>query len=274
MGPQYFMGAGRSDKPAVSYSAGNLARFLTDFLDTQGLERVSLVGHSLGGGVSLQVAIRCPERVDKLVLVSSAGVWAERSHRFFASAHSRSPARWWSGPTGEGAARLLERLVHDSSIVTDQMVNEAHALLALPGARKALLSYLRDNVTLRGTRTDMVRFTCDNLHSITAPTQVIWGRDDSIVPLAHAYVARQEIPGARLTVFDACGHIPQLECVAQFNAVVSSSWDRSDSNIEDGVSLAPRAHRHAVIRSDRRWPEGGRPPYTPCYPRPRVVQPD
>ena len=71
------MGAGRSDKPAVSYSVGNLARFLTDFLDTQGLERASLVGHSLGGGVSLQVAIRCPEKVDRLVLVSSAGLGRE-----------------------------------------------------------------------------------------------------------------------------------------------------------------------------------------------------
>jgi pimeloyl-ACP methyl ester carboxylesterase len=73
---------------------------------------------------------------------------------------------------------------------------------------------------VRGTRPEVVRFIRDNLRSITAPTQVIWGRDDPIVPLTHASLARQGIPDARLTVFDACGHIPQLECAAQFNAVV------------------------------------------------------
>ena len=219
------MGAGRSDKPAVSYSAGNLARFLTDFLDTQGLERVSLVGHSLGGGVSLQVAIRCPERVDRLVIVSSAGLGREIAPVLRACTLP-IVGEMVIRPSRKGAARLLERLVHDSTNVTDQIVDETRALLALPGARKALLSYLRDNVTLRGTRSDMVRFTCANLHSITAPTQVIWGRDDPIVPLAHAYVARREIPGARLTVIDACGHIPQLECVAQFNTVVSEFLGR------------------------------------------------
>lgn len=219
------MGAGRSDKPAVSYSVGNLARFLTDFLDTQGLERASLVGHSLGGGVSLQVAIRCPERVDRLVLVSSAGLGREIAP-VLRVCTLPIVGEIVIRPSREGTARLLRRLVHDSATVTDQMLDETRALLALPGARKALLSYLRDNVTLRGTRPEMVRFTCDNLHDITAPTQIVWGRDDPIVPLAQAYVARQEIPGARLAVFDACGHIPQLECVARFNAVVAGFLGR------------------------------------------------
>jgi pimeloyl-ACP methyl ester carboxylesterase len=180
----------------------------------------SLVGHSLGGAVVLHVAIRCPERVDRLVLVSSGGLGREISPLLRGcTLPIAGELIFW--PSREGTARVFRHLVHDSTVVTDQMTDETYALRALPGARKALLSTLRDNVTLRGMRSDIVRFTRDNLRHIAAPTQVIWGRDDPIVPLAHSHVARREIRGARLSVFDACGHVPQLECVAQFNAVVS-----------------------------------------------------
>jgi pimeloyl-ACP methyl ester carboxylesterase len=213
------IGAGWSDRPAVSYSIDNLARFLTDFLETQGIERGTLVGHSLGGAVVLHVAISCSERVDKLVLVSSGGLGREIAPILRLCTLPLAGEMVFR-PTRARTARLFRALVYDPAIVSGQMIDGTWAMRALPGARRALLSTLRDNVTVRGTRPEVVRFIRDNLRSITAPTQVIWGRDDPIVPLTHASLARQGIPDARLTVFDACGHIPQLECAAQFNAVV------------------------------------------------------
>ncbi len=214
------MGAGRTDKPAVSYSAANLARFLNNFLETQGVQRASLIGSSLGGAVSLQFAIRYREKLDKLVLVSSAGLGREVA---LALRLSTLPlvGEMLSRPSRKGTARLLKLYVRDPAIITAEILDMSFALISLPGAHKAWLSTLRDNATLRGQRVDLLRFVLDNFRSITAPTLVVWGREDAIFPLAHAYVAERGIPNARLAVFDSCGHLPMLECAAAFNAVVS-----------------------------------------------------
>jgi pimeloyl-ACP methyl ester carboxylesterase len=214
------IGAGRTDKPSVSYSVADLARFLHDFMAAQGVERASVIGASLGGGVSLQFAIHYPEKLEKLVLVGSAGLGRECP---LAVRLCTLPlaGEILTRPTRKGTARFFTSLVHDPSVVTDEVVDRAWQLRTLPGAHKAWLSTLRDNYDLWGLHAETLRSTVENLGAITAPTLVVWGREDRIVPVAHAYVAEQGIPNARLRIFDSCGHVPQLEYSAEFNALVS-----------------------------------------------------
>jgi pimeloyl-ACP methyl ester carboxylesterase len=214
------MGAGHTDKPSVSYSAANLARFLNDFMTAQGIKRASVIGHSLGGGVSLQFAIQHPEKLEKLVLMASAGLGRKVAPALRLCTLPLA-GEILSRPTRKGTAQFFESCVHDPSIITDEMVDGAWQLSALPGAQNAFLSMLRDNADLRGVKAETVRAIGEKLGTITAPTLIIWGREDQIVPVAHAFVAERGIPNCSLTIFEACGHLPQFERAAEFNALVA-----------------------------------------------------
>jgi pimeloyl-ACP methyl ester carboxylesterase len=215
------LGCGRTDKPSISYSVANLARFLSDFMAEQDIERASVVGHSLGGAVSLRFAIQYPEKLEKLVLMASAGLGRKLAPALRLCTLPMA-GEILSRPSRKGTAQFIESCVHDPSIVTDEIADGAWQMSALPGAQDAFLAMLRDNdVNLRGVKSDTVRATVEKLGTITAPTLIIWGREDRMVPVAYAAVAERGIPNSCLTVFEACGHSPQFERAAEFNALVS-----------------------------------------------------
>jgi 4,5:9,10-diseco-3-hydroxy-5,9,17-trioxoandrosta-1(10),2-diene-4-oate hydrolase len=214
------VGFGRTDKPSVSYSGANLARFLNDFMATQGIESASVIGHSLGGGVGLEFALQYPEKLEKLVLVASSGLGRECAVSLRLCTLPLA-GEILSRPSRKGTARFIRRCVRDPSLVTDEIVDEAWKLSALPGAQKTFLATLRDNANLRGVKAETVRTIVEGLDTITAPTLIVWGRDDRLLPVAHAFVAERGIPNSRLTVIQACGHSPQLERPSEFNALVT-----------------------------------------------------
>jgi pimeloyl-ACP methyl ester carboxylesterase len=213
------VGSGRSDKPAAPYSFPYFAQFVHDFLQSQNVDRLNLVGNSMGGGIALQFALQFPDQVDRLVLVDSAGLGRELTLSF------RLPTlplvgEWLTRPSRKAAAQLLHEALYDPALITDELVDFQYQLSALPGAQGAILSILRQNVTLRGLQDHAWRSIVNNLRNITAPTLVIWGQQDRIIPVAHAQVARDRIPNVRLHIIDRCGHMPQLEHPDEFNALV------------------------------------------------------
>jgi 4,5:9,10-diseco-3-hydroxy-5,9,17-trioxoandrosta-1(10),2-diene-4-oate hydrolase len=213
------VGSGHSDKPSVSYTFSYLAQFVNDFMEAENIDRACLIGHSLGGGVSLQFTIQFPDKVDKLVLVNSAGLGKEGSILF------RLPTLPILGelltrPSRKGTANLLKACVHDPAVVTDELIELAYSLAVLPGAQNAFLSTVRSLGNFRGIRKDVLRSIVDNLGTITAPTLIFWGQQDRILPVAHAHVAENKIPDTQLHIFDPCGHCPQLERPEEFNSIV------------------------------------------------------
>jgi pimeloyl-ACP methyl ester carboxylesterase len=213
------VGSGHSDKPSVSYSFSYLAQFVNDFMEAENIDRACLIGHSLGGGVSLQFTIQFPDKVDKLVLVNSAGLGKEGSILF------RLPTLPILGelltrPSRKGTANLLKACVHDPAVVTDELIELAYSLAVLPGAQNAFLSTVRSLGNFRGIRKDVLRSIADNLSTITVPTLIFWGQQDRILPVAHAHVAENKIPDTQLHIFDPCGHCPQLERPEEFNSIV------------------------------------------------------
>ncbi|MBN1888142.1 MAG: alpha/beta fold hydrolase [Thermoflexales bacterium] len=212
-------GSGRSDKPPPPYSFPGLVQFVADFIQAHHIERASLVGHSLGGSLALHYAIQFPNRVEKLVLVNSAGLGKQVRPSLKLSTLPFIGERL-TRPSRKGISESLKRSVHDPALVTDEWIELCYRQATLPGAHRAMLATARALVDLSGVRDDVVRPVLDNLAHITAPTLIVWGRQDPSLPVAHADVAAKRMPNAHLHVFDACRHFTQLEHPQAFNALL------------------------------------------------------
>jgi len=214
-------GFGRSDKKIDDYSLHFAGEFVAAFLDSQGVERASLVGNSLGGVVSLQFAVQYPQHLDKLVLVSSAGLASELPLSFrLLTIPLLGEFIAWAWGTRPGTKLTLRSIVYHTRVIKDEFVNEMAELARLPGAKETLLSVARTGIDLRGQNMVLLEPLLQRLPEIDAPTLIIWGAQDPIIPVAHAHIAHQMIRNSQLHIFDRCGHLPQIEKPEEFNRLV------------------------------------------------------
>ncbi|HET6570537.1 MAG TPA: alpha/beta fold hydrolase [Solirubrobacterales bacterium] len=214
-------GHGASEAGAGDYSIGALASGLRDLLLALGHERATVVGHSLGGGVAMQLAYQHPEMVERLVLVSSGGLGPEVSPVLRAAALPGADL-FISVTAGAGrrAGSLLGRGLSAFGLRPNADVAEVargYASLEDPARRAAFLDTLRAVVGTRGQRVD----ASDRLYLAEAvPVLIVWGARDSIIPVRHGEDAVRAIPGARLELFEDVGHLPQLEAPGRFIAAL------------------------------------------------------
>lgn len=214
-------GFGRSDKRIDDYSLHFAGEFVAAFLDAQGVDRASLVGNSLGGAVSLQFAVQHPHRLEKLVLVSSGGLGRELPLSFrLLTIPLLGESMAWAWGTRVGTRLTLRSIVYDPQVIKDEFVNEMAELARLPGAKEMLLSVARTGINLRGQNMKLLEPLLRRVPEIEAPTLIIWGAQDPIIPVAHAHIAHQMIRNSRLHIFDRCGHMPQIEKPEEFNRLV------------------------------------------------------
>lgn len=217
------VGSGRSDKPKLPSSwkdfSNYTAQFISDFMETQHLERVSLVGNCISGYHSLYFALRFPDKLDKLVLVTS---WGFGSDVPFLFSIIKLPiiGELIIRPNRRLTAKVWKSMVYDQTLITDEMVEMYYQMASLPGWSKSALTMLRAVEDIRGIRADITRYLTDNLPTITAPTLIVWGQQDTYRPVAHAYVAKGKIPNSELHILDPCGHLPQLERPDEFNKLL------------------------------------------------------
>lgn len=213
------VGYGHSDKPSASYSFSYMAQFVKDFMEAESIDRACLIGHSLGGGISLQFSIQFPSKVEKLVLVGSAGL-GQQVTLLLRVLTLPIIGKILARPSRKGTANFLKECLYDSNLVTDELIDFSYSLASLPGAQDALLSTVRTLGNIRGMRKDVLRPIADNLSAISVPTLIFWGQQDRILPVAHAQVVKDKIPDTQLEIFDPCGHFPQLELPEEFNSIV------------------------------------------------------
>ena len=216
------LGHGRSDKPRADYSVAAYANAMRDLISVLGIERVTVIGHSLGGGVAMQFAYQYPERCQRLVLVSSGGV-SRDVHPMLRLASVPSadvvlPLLAW--PVTRIATRalftLLESLATDLGRDADDLLRVFEALPDAP-ARTAFVRTLRAVVDRRGQVITML----DRCYLTRGmPTLLIWGTRDAVIPYQHARLAHAAMPGSRLDTFEEAGHFPHHSDPPRFESAL------------------------------------------------------
>jgi pimeloyl-ACP methyl ester carboxylesterase len=212
-------GFGKSDIPPSSFGPADYSAFLARLIDKVTDNPVILAGQSLGGAIVLDYAIRHPEKVDGLVLVDSAGfgkevVWTLRllSLPFLGELVSY--------PTRKGVEIFFRLAIRNPAVVTKEFVEVFYHHYRRPGFRKFFLRLLRQLMDIRGARSEHFTRIIANMHQITKPVLIVWGEEDHVLPLKHAYVAKNNLPHAALKTIKGCGHLPFLECADEFNSLV------------------------------------------------------
>jgi pimeloyl-ACP methyl ester carboxylesterase len=211
------IGFGRSDKPFLSYRVGTLVDFLDGFYKELKIERASLVGNSLGGWTAAAFTLAHPEKVDRLVLVDSAGFALPKDGSDVSIRSLLNPS------TREGVRQLLSSIFYNKQIFTsDLAVDTVYARSIQTNAGYTIQKFLES--VMRGE--DML----DNrLSAIKQPTLIIWGREDQLTPLAGGERFNKEIAGSQLLVIDKCGHVPQIEHAGEFNNALIKFLGGTDS---------------------------------------------
>ena len=213
-------GHGRSEKPDARYAVEDAVPFLIEFIEQVCGEPAALVGVSAGGLMCALTAAARPDLVTHLVMVSSAGLgrdvdWGMRLLTL-------PIARPWMESTRQepGAVRLsLRRILHDPSLITDDLVAAVCEERAQPGHGRATYAALRSNLGLFGLRRWKRHLKA--MSRIAAPVMIIWGKQDKLIPVRHAYRAVKWFAGAPIHVLDHCGHWPPFERPREFNRLVS-----------------------------------------------------
>jgi pimeloyl-ACP methyl ester carboxylesterase len=209
------LGHGDSDKPRGDYSIAAYANGMRDLLSVLDIERATVVGHSLGGGIALQFAYQFPERCERLALVGSGGLGPELSAGLRAATLPGAELvltalTGFSGPLRMGF-QALDRFGQLTGLSRLRDLAEAgDALLALKDveARRAFLRTLRGVADARGQAVTAL----DRLYLANAiPMLVVWGSRDPIVPAQHAETVHALVPTARVEVFTRAGHWPHLD---------------------------------------------------------------
>jgi pimeloyl-ACP methyl ester carboxylesterase len=212
------LGHGQSAKPRGDYSLGAYASGVRDLMVSLGHERATFVGHSLGGGVVMQLAYQFPERCERLVLVDSGGLGREVNFLLRSATLPLSevvlPLLASSHILGAGRAvsRLAGRLgVRAGTDVAE--LAKGHASLADAEARAAFVHTLRTIVEPGGQRVN----ASDRLYlAQNIPFMLVWGERDSIIPVEHARTAHELVPSSRLEVFENAGHFPHIDDPQRF----------------------------------------------------------
>ncbi|MBA2496418.1 MAG: alpha/beta fold hydrolase [Acidimicrobiia bacterium] len=223
-------GHGESDKPMQDYSLGAHANSLRDLMIALGIERATIVGQSLGGGVAMQLAYQHPQRCERLVLVSSGGLGTEVSWLLRAmtlpGAEYPMPLLFPSfvRDAGNAIGRRLDRFGVRVPRVEQQW--RAYTSLTKPENRRSFVRTLRAVVEPGGQSVS----AHDRLYlAARLPTLIVWGAHDRIIPVAHAAAAHEAMPGSRLVIFEESGHFPHTEEPAHFVAVLAEFVDTSEA---------------------------------------------
>jgi pimeloyl-ACP methyl ester carboxylesterase len=223
LAPDLF-GHGESAKPVGDYSLGAHAASLRDLLDALGLTSVCVVGHSLGGGIAMQLAYLFPERVERLVLVSSGGLGRELNPLLRAATLPGSEfvlpvlASGWLHEVGDTALRVWGRAGLPAVSPSSTEAWRSLATLADSDTRRAFLATSR-SVIDPGGQTVSARNRLSGLSS--RDVLLIWGARDRMIPSSHIEAARAELPHSQVEILSRSGHFPHLDEPDRFAAVLA-----------------------------------------------------
>ena len=205
-------GHGQSSKDVGDGDLQSFVDAVAGFMDTMGIEKAHVFGHSMGGAIAASFAIQHPEKVESLALIASAGLGEEINGDYiegFIAANRRKEMK-----------NVLGLLFADPDLVTRDLVNDVLRFKRMDGVDEALRK-TADKLFPGGRQADV-----PDLSNVEVPMLVVWGSEDKIVPVSHA----QNVPDhARVEVLDNVGHMPQMEGAGQTNRLIGEFLDSQDN---------------------------------------------
>lgn len=200
-------GYGKSDRPRVDYSVEYYATVLKHTIDAVGGDRVALVGNSLGGWIAAVTAMNHPQSVSHLILVDSAGLKGDHP-----------PSVNLDPATQKEFEVLLQAFYHDTTRLTKEFVDNEWKY------RKSVRRTIQETMKSLNTKSPSLD---GRLRGIKAPTLVIWGKQDKLIPVEVASRFAKGIPASTVTIIDNAGHMPHIEQPKAFYRAVKKfvkSW--------------------------------------------------
>ncbi len=217
------LGHGQSDKPRADYSVGGYANGMRDLLTVLGIDKVTVVGHSFGGGVAMQFAYQFPERTERMILVAPGGIGREVTPaiRAISLPGFQLAMGLATVPGVLQAAKLGLRALAASGVSHARDLDEVAEIvqhLSDRKARAAITHVVRAVVDWRGqvvTMADRAYLT----HAM--PMCVVWGKDDAVIPVSHADLASKIAPESTVEVIPNAGHFPHKDHPQRFVKIVN-----------------------------------------------------
>lgn len=258
------LGHGESDAPRADYSIGGYANGLRDLLALNGIASATIVGNSLGGGIAMQFAYQFPQLTERLVLVGSGGLGRSVNPllRGLTLPGGNVALKAATLPPVRFPASRIMRALHDTGFrgtVDLKGLAEVYDGLAANSRRRAFHHVLLAAVDWRGQVITMLdrAYLAESL-----PCLIIWGEQDSVIPVKHAYAAHAVLPGSQIEIISHAGHFPQEDDPEHFaSALIDFVLDTKPAKY-DGRKWA------------RALAEGPRPRNFWARQRPRAVTDD
>jgi pimeloyl-ACP methyl ester carboxylesterase len=227
------LGHGQSAKRRSDYSLGAFAVSLRDLLDELGISRATVIGQSFGGGVAMQFAYQHRDYCQRLVLISSGGLGPDVGWtlRLLSAPGAELILPVIAPPPVVNVGNKLRSWFSGSGIQSARGAEmwSAYSSLADPQTRQAFLRTLRSVVDYRGQSVSAL----NRLHLTSdLPTMVIWGEQDRIIPVEHAYAVQDAWPGCRLEVLAGVGHFPHVERPSNVVALLDDFIDTTDPSTQ------------------------------------------
>jgi pimeloyl-ACP methyl ester carboxylesterase len=200
------IGFGQSDKPSVDYTPGFFSEFIFDFLNTLGITKTSMIGSSLGGHIVAECAMTQSKMIEKIVLVSPSGMMKQSTPTF--DAYTLAALY----PTPEGAKTAFQMMSGVHKEIDSQTIDGFIQRMTLPNAKMAFMSAIlgiRNTVSLS-----------ERLARILVPTLIIWGRQDSLIPITYSKDFISGIKNSQFVEMEDSGHTPFVEEPEKFSDIV------------------------------------------------------
>lgn len=241
------IGHGDAATPRGDYSLGAHAASIRDMLATIGVERATIVGHSLGGGVAMQFFYQFPQFTERLALISSGGLGEEVSPLLRGAALPGSAALLklatqprLVGALAAGGGRLRAR--GNAAGVQLQAVARALGPLQESGSRRAFLETLRAVIDIQGQRVS----ARDRLYLLgEMPTLIAWGERDRTIPIAHGIAAAEEIPNCRFETIAGAAHFPNIEAPEALAKILADFLATTPPVLIDDSDWGAAIERHS-----------------------------
>lgn len=219
-------GFGQSEKStSFIYKLSNYGQLIIDFLDKLNIQDVILIGHSMGGQISMHAAKKAPKRIQKLILLGCCSYVKRASRSLIACSYL--PLFTWGMRNWiqkKDVKQNLLSVLHDSKLVTQEMIESYKKPISEAAFINSLIRLLRHR------EGDM---SSNELKEIKQPVLMIWGKEDKVIPVKTGYRLKHDLPNAKLIIYEKCGHLVMEEKPQEISNEIICFIEREEH--EEGI---------------------------------------